>query len=383
MNSLLATHGIIVNYRPANVGPIADLELSRTSKVIQQALTDITGYEYVECDSVDALEQLLKNGSVEVIEFHASLPETCGISVFEFVGQLKQLISVAPRIPKLAVIIRHWTPVKTVNEFKEAGIDGITLHGSSWSQLERCGSLNKILIKGSNWPLDIVTKLPQIDNRPLQIYFGSNYDQQFELGLTSYATKFCNNWRDLTGLLDEKPMHIVFHIQLANKLGVSIYEFISMIETLIKFVIPSTDVAISVAVDRDTHLNSIKEIKRTSAIGIIPSVTSFGVEEAEKGIQSIMQHDAYWPKHIISTLPGAAPVKSKIAQDKNNIALTARQQEIFNLVARRGLSNKKIAQILSISESTVKVHISAILKSYKVRNRTQLALAGSILGLRA
>jgi DNA-binding NarL/FixJ family response regulator len=47
------------------------------------------------------------------------------------------------------------------------------------------------------------------------------------------------------------------------------------------------------------------------------------------------------------------------------------------LVANRGLSNKKIAQILNISESTVKVHISSILKAYGVRNRTQLALAGN------
>jgi DNA-binding NarL/FixJ family response regulator len=61
----------------------------------------------------------------------------------------------------------------------------------------------------------------------------------------------------------------------------------------------------------------------------------------------------------------------------SEIKLTDRQDEIFNLVCRRGLSNKKIAQILNISESTVKVHMSAILKAYRVRNRTQLALSGS------
>jgi DNA-binding NarL/FixJ family response regulator len=50
---------------------------------------------------------------------------------------------------------------------------------------------------------------------------------------------------------------------------------------------------------------------------------------------------------------------------------------VLNLVCRRGLSNKRIAQTLKISESTVKVHISAILKSYGVRNRTQLVLAST------
>ena len=373
----------IVNFRPENVGPMADLELSKVSKVIQQAISDITGYEYVECKSSNELRDLLGTGTVEAIECHASLPETCGQTVHEFVDQIKQLIDTGTKVPKLVVIIRHWTTSKVVNEFKEAGFDGLSLHGSSWSQIERCGSLNKTLINGSYWPDHIIASLPQNEFRPTQIYFGSNYDQQFDLSLTTHATKFCNNWRDLTGLLNENPVHIVFHIQMATKLGVSIYEFISMVETLIKFVTPAADVAISVAVDNTTHLDTIKEIKRTSAVGIIPSVTSFGKEEALKGIEAIMSHDTYWPKHIISTLPGNQIPKNKVVNNKNSITLTSRQQEIFNLVARRGLSNKKIAQILSISESTVKVHISAILKSYKVRNRTQLALAGSILGLRA
>jgi DNA-binding NarL/FixJ family response regulator len=59
----------------------------------------------------------------------------------------------------------------------------------------------------------------------------------------------------------------------------------------------------------------------------------------------------------------------------NNIKLTSRQNQVLTLVCHRGISNKAIAKILEISESTVKIHISAILKKYGVRNRTQLALA--------
>lgn len=57
------------------------------------------------------------------------------------------------------------------------------------------------------------------------------------------------------------------------------------------------------------------------------------------------------------------------------IKLTPRQQQVMRLVCHRGLSNKGIALILKISESTVKIHISAILKKYGVKNRTQLVLA--------
>lgn len=59
----------------------------------------------------------------------------------------------------------------------------------------------------------------------------------------------------------------------------------------------------------------------------------------------------------------------------NNIVLTSRQHEVLVLLCHRGIGNKAIANVLNISESTVKIHVSAILKKYGVRNRTQLVLA--------
>jgi DNA-binding NarL/FixJ family response regulator len=56
-------------------------------------------------------------------------------------------------------------------------------------------------------------------------------------------------------------------------------------------------------------------------------------------------------------------------------SLTPRQSQVLRLICHRGLSNKAIGNILKISESTVKIHTSAILKRYGVKNRTQLVLA--------
>ena len=56
------------------------------------------------------------------------------------------------------------------------------------------------------------------------------------------------------------------------------------------------------------------------------------------------------------------------------IVLTPRQNQILDLVSNRGASNKAIARTLNIAESTVKLHMSAILKKYGCRNRTQLAV---------
>ncbi|RPF71177.1 LuxR C-terminal-related transcriptional regulator [Aurantiacibacter spongiae] len=52
--------------------------------------------------------------------------------------------------------------------------------------------------------------------------------------------------------------------------------------------------------------------------------------------------------------------------------LTARQCEVLDLLVK-GHSNKTIAQMLSISESTVKVHVRAIMAESGLRNRTQIA----------
>jgi DNA-binding NarL/FixJ family response regulator len=53
--------------------------------------------------------------------------------------------------------------------------------------------------------------------------------------------------------------------------------------------------------------------------------------------------------------------------------LTAREREVLELLAR-GMPNKAIALRLSLSEKTVKAHVSAILRKLEVTDRTQAAL---------
>ncbi len=53
--------------------------------------------------------------------------------------------------------------------------------------------------------------------------------------------------------------------------------------------------------------------------------------------------------------------------------LTPRQRDVVMLIGE-GKSNKEIARLLGISEGTVKLHVTNILKLLKVRNRTEAAL---------
>ena len=54
--------------------------------------------------------------------------------------------------------------------------------------------------------------------------------------------------------------------------------------------------------------------------------------------------------------------------------MTNRQQEIARLVAQ-GLTNKHIARLLRISESTVKQLLHQVFVKFNIRNRTELAIA--------
>jgi two-component system nitrate/nitrite response regulator NarL len=60
--------------------------------------------------------------------------------------------------------------------------------------------------------------------------------------------------------------------------------------------------------------------------------------------------------------------------------LSARELSVLHRL-RDGLSNKEIARALGITEATVKVHVKAILRKAQVRNRTQVAMWASNLGL--
>jgi DNA-binding NarL/FixJ family response regulator len=61
-------------------------------------------------------------------------------------------------------------------------------------------------------------------------------------------------------------------------------------------------------------------------------------------------------------------------------ALTPREREVLELLAQ-GLSNRRIAQDLSISEHTVKFHVNAILGKLGAQGRTEAVVQAARLGL--
>jgi DNA-binding NarL/FixJ family response regulator len=124
-------------------------------------------------------------------------------------------------------------------------------------------------------------------------------------------------------------------------------------------------VVVSAATSTDTIRNSITY----GAAGFIPK--SFSSDQIGEGMRCVMSGEVYLPSVALEpdVLAGvAAKLRDRVA------ALTQGELRVFELLAH-GKSNKIIAYELGIKESTVKAHITAILRKLGVYSRTQAVIA--------
>jgi DNA-binding NarL/FixJ family response regulator len=214
--------------------------------------------------------------------------------------------------------------------------------------------------------------------KTLSIYFREDWQTYITPAMSKkiqeesqFDVYYCSDWAELDRTLERNPHQLVFHISMLTKLNVTITEILNMLGTRLK--LSGKDIPIAVAINHNVSVATVKELKRLGVFGLVPGANDWGIDETLKAMDALAERVPYWPRHIIDQLPGR-PTKSPKRQ-AGIITLTTRQQEVMNLICRRGLSNKQIAKTLSLSESTVKIHVSAIMKAHGVRNRTQLAVS--------
>lgn len=97
-------------------------------------------------------------------------------------------------------------------------------------------------------------------------------------------------------------------------------------------------------------------------------------------LRQILDGAIYAPPGLaeLNSMERAEPHEPKDAPDAYD-RLTARQQKVLHCL-ERGLSNKEIARELSISERTVKMHLSMVYRVLGARNRTQAVMIASTGG---
>lgn len=137
----------------------------------------------------------------------------------------------------------------------------------------------------------------------------------------------------------------------------------------IKQLLPDTEIVALTSVLED---QSVVGAVRAGAIGYLLKDT-----DAPELIRSI--HAAAAGQVQLSP-KAAARLMREVRAPQSPEKLTDREIEVLKLVAQ-GKANKEIGQALSIGETTVKTHVSAILGKLGVASRTQAALYAANIGL--
>jgi DNA-binding NarL/FixJ family response regulator len=108
------------------------------------------------------------------------------------------------------------------------------------------------------------------------------------------------------------------------------------------------------------------------AVGFIPK--SAGREVMTSALNLVFSGGVYIPPEILGTPSAVKPQASPA-----DLGLTERQVDVLALMMQ-GKSNKAICRLLELAEPTVKNHVTAILKTLGVSNRTEAVLAASARG---
>lgn len=120
----------------------------------------------------------------------------------------------------------------------------------------------------------------------------------------------------------------------------------------------------------------IRRALEHGAAGFIPKSSS--IDTITQAIASILMGEIWAPSQTHSDLPGDNTSEVELAE--RMAQLTPQQFKVLMMMSQ-GLLNKQIAYELSVSEATIKAHVTAIMNKLGVSNRTQAVLAANRLAV--
>ena len=126
-------------------------------------------------------------------------------------------------------------------------------------------------------------------------------------------------------------------------------------------------------------------VEKALELGALGFIAKSAQREVMLGaLNLIFAGGIYVPPEVLDRQPAARREPTMPAHPNQKVigstlGLTERQIEVLGLMMQ-GKSNKAICRKLHLAEATVKVHVSAILKAFKVTNRTEAVIAAGALG---
>lgn len=185
--------------------------------------------------------------------------------------------------------------------------------------------------------------------------------QLLELDGTMKVIAEANDGEECLNLLNKKihPDILLLDINMPKKNGIEVLEYIKQNKIPVKVLILTVH-------------NEVEYLLKAVDIGIDGYLLKdSSYDELKEAIDVVISGNTYIQP---SLLPALNEGMEDYALDKEKIEwLTKRELDVLRLISK-GCSNKKISDELTISERTVKNHISHIFRKINVEDRTQAAV---------
>lgn len=185
--------------------------------------------------------------------------------------------------------------------------------------------------------------------------------QLLELDGTMKVIAEANDGEECLNLFNKKihPDILLLDINMPKKNGIEVLEYIKQNKIPVKVLILTVH-------------NEVEYLLKAVDIGIDGYLLKdSSYDELKEAIDVVISGNTYIQP---SLLPALNESMEDYALDKEKIeCLTKRELDVLRLISE-GCSNKKISDELTISERTVKNHISHIFRKIDVEDRTQAAV---------
>lgn len=176
--------------------------------------------------------------------------------------------------------------------------------------------------------------------------------QEKLVGLVGKANSIASALEDLCNY--PETALILLDLTLPGEAGLSLFQRLTEMSVPVPVVVISS---------REDEV-SVRAAKAAGAVGFLPK--SSGRHALIRMVRCVSEGGLYYP-----TLGRVADVPGQ---------LTPRQLEVLKLLAD-GLPNKRICQLLDLTEHTVKTHLKAVFAHLDVHNRTECVSRARALGL--
>ena len=202
-----------------------------------------------------------------------------------------------------------------------------------------------------------------VDDHPL---FRDALNQSLRSAFESLETLEAGSMSELTELLARDPNIDLVLLDL-NMPGVQAFSGLLYLRAQY----PQIPVAIVSAIDEP---KTIRRALDFGASGFVPK--SQPVEQIRKAVEAVLDGEIWTPSEIDLDSTASSEDEELIAR----LAKLTPQQVRVLMMLSEGLLNKQIAFELSVSEATIKAHVSAILQKLGVDSRTQAVIAINRVG---